>query len=107
MVHAFIADSLDVSLGDERVADSPPDLVRALGTDEVCDEGLDLAWRLRPRTPEFPHVAFRQQPVAQPDTAQGEGCAAAIEDLPAIDMDESFQVFAPYLRPDIVNPCTM
>src|SRR5260370_26041794 len=107
MVHAFIANSLDVSLGDECVAESPPELVRALGTDEVLDERFDLTWRLRPWVSEFPHVAFRQQPVAQPDTAQGEGCAAAIEDLPAIYMDESFQVFAPYLRPDIVNPCTM
>src|SRR6266853_5049232 len=95
MVQAFSADSLDVSLGDERVAESPPELVRALGADEVLDERFDLPWRLRARAPEFPHVAFRQQPVAQPDTAQGEGCAAAIEDLPAVDMDESLQAFAP------------
>src|SRR5258708_28947607 len=91
MVQAFSADSLDVGLGDERVAESLPELVRALRADEVLDERFDLTRRLRPRARELPHVAFRQQPVAQPDTAQGEGRAAPIKDLPSLHMDESFQ----------------
>src|SRR4029077_5302402 len=42
VIEAFSADSLDVSLGYERVAESPPELEGALGTDEILDERLDL-----------------------------------------------------------------
>jgi hypothetical protein len=82
-VVAVARDRPHVLLGEVVATEARPERGCRVGADQTRDHGLDLARARGGVIGEAPHVALREQPVADPDAAQEDGPSRLVDDLPA------------------------
>src|ERR1051326_4143190 len=81
-------DLLNVSFGDIVVSVLSPKPPGALRTDQLFHQLFDAAWTIGLRA-EFPHVTFRQKPIAESDSPENYFFAPFVHDVLAIRVQET------------------
>ena len=77
----------DIVLGDEVLAERVPEFLCIRRADQALDQRIDFLVRMH--ATELEHIAFRHQPVAEIDAANGKGRPIRADEMPAGGMDET------------------